>query len=800
MKKLHLICNSHIDPVWMWDWEEGLGEAISTFYQAEQFLGEFDYIFNHNEAILYEFIEQKDPELFEAIKARIKAGTWHIMGGWYLQPDCNLPSGEAFVRQIALGRKYFREKFGARPTTAINFDSFGHSVGLVQILKKCGYDSYLFCRPMPEMKELPARQFVWVGKDGSRIKATRAEDESIYCSGFGTALADVKRKAAVYDKEDVGVALWGVGNHGGVPSRKDLTDINAYIADSETEVLHSTPEQYFADIDPTAEFAGSLQPCLIGAYTSMQSIKRKHIELESMLFTTEKLCSLAELRGLYQKNEAAFSAAQKHLAALEFHDVYSGTCTQEGEKSCLRKADTALELLQAEFDKAFFALCTRQEKAKDGEFPIFIFNSQPYSRDSVLETEFLMPKALISDEAQYTVTAYQNGKPIPTQCIKELSNINYDRRKRIAYRCALLPFGITRVDFRVKTEPKKEKMFPAGQDIVLTDSVKSVRISAKTGLLESFRVGGKELLSGGAFLPVMPDDNADPWGWYMDRIGTDETPFRLSECDRGPFAGLKNIHMIESGEVLTEVESFFEAGASFVRIAYKIYRDLPTIDVAVDVLWNEQQKALKIKIPTALPGEFFGQIPFATDTFEKDGSEITAHRFVGLQDGENALMLYNNCTYGFSASGNDLYATLLRGAAYCAHPIDERPLLNHDGFVPTIEQGRHHFSFRLSYDKKCEAENLAQEFVCAPYSLNFFPHGGGDAPADILRIDNRAVSVSAFYKDNDGYILRLVNNNETAAEAEITLCGIEFRAVFTPYEAKTFRFAGNTLEEKPIWV
>lgn len=800
MKKLHLICNSHIDPVWMWDWEEGLGEAISTFYQAEQFCREFDYVFNHNEALLYEFVEQKDPALFEEIKKQVAAGKWHIMGGWYLQPDCNMPSGEAFVRQIELGRKYFEEKFGVRPSTAINFDSFGHSVGLVQILKKCGYDSYLFCRPMPEMKELPAREFVWVGKDGSRIKATRAEDETIYCSGFGTALADVTRKAAVYDTEEVGVALWGVGNHGGLPSRKDLNDIADYIAASDIEVLHSTPEQFFADITPTAEYAGSLQPCLIGAYTSMQSIKQKHIELETMLFTTEKLCTLAELLGLYRKDTSAFTAAQKHLAALEFHDVYSGTCAQDGEKSSLRKADAAFELLQTEFDKAFFALCARSYKAKDGDFPIFIFNSQPYARSAVCETEFLMPKALISDTQRYTVTAYQDGKRLPTQCIKELSNINYDRRKRIAYRCELAPFGITRVDFRVETAPKTEKKLSAMQDIVLTDSVKTVRISAETGLLESFRIGGKELLSGGAVLPVMLQDNADPWGWYMDGVGTEETPLRLSECSKGPFAGLKNVHIIEDGEVLTEVECFFEAGASFVRVSYKIYRDAPTIDIGVDVLWNEQQKALKLKIPMAVSGDFFGQIPFATDTFPKNGCEINAHRFVGLQDGENALTLYNNCTYGFSADGNTLYATLLRGAAYCAHPIDERPLLNHDGFVPAIEQGRHHFSFRLSYDKKSEAENRAQEFVMPPYSLCLFPHGTGTADEALLTVDNRAVSVSAFYKTDEGYILRLVNNNETATAADIILCGNGYRISFIPYEVKTFRFDGKTLEEKPIWV
>lgn len=312
MKKLHLICNSHIDPVWMWDWEEGLGESISTFHQAEEFFRDFDYIFNHNESILYEFIEKKDPELFARIKARVESGDWHIMGGWYLQPDCNIPSGEAFVRQIGLGRRYFQEKFGKRPTTAINFDSFGHTVGLVQILKKCGFDSYLFCRPMPEMLELPARQFLWVGKDGSKIKATRCEDESIYCSGFGTALVDIQRKASVYDTEDVGVALWGVGNHGGLPSRKDLEDVTRYMREAGFEVIHSTPEEYFGEIEPTAEFAGSLQPCLIGAYTAMQSIKQKHIELENKLFTTEKLCALAELNGLYTKDEAVFERVERH--------------------------------------------------------------------------------------------------------------------------------------------------------------------------------------------------------------------------------------------------------------------------------------------------------------------------------------------------------------------------------------------------------------------------------------------------------------------------------------------------------
>ena len=799
MKKIHLICNSHLDPVWMWDWEEGYGEAISTFHQAELFCRDYDYIFNHNEAVLYEFIEEHDPELFARIKEQVKAGKWHIMGGWYLQPDCNMPSGEAFVRQIGLGRKYFQEKFGARPTTAVNFDSFGHSVGLVQILKKCGYDSYICCRPNPEMMELP-RDFWWVGKDGSRVKVTRTTDENLYCTAYGNAKNEIVRMVDLYQDGENGVALWGVGNHGGLPSKKDLEDVAELIAQSDDLIVHSTPEQYFADLQPETEFNRSMQPCLIGCYTAMQSIKQKHIELENKIFTTEKLCSYAALNGLYTKNEEAFREGEKALASLEFHDIFAGTCTAEGEKSSLRRADYALELLQKEWNKAFFAICGKHNKAEIGEFPVFIFNSQPYDREMVCETEYLMPKPVISDTEQYTVSVYQNGKKIPSQCIKELSNINYDRRKRIAYRCALPAMGEARVDFRVEVEPKKFLAPTTGEEIVFSDSIKTIRISRKTGLMESYVVNGKEMLSGGAFLPVMYEDNADPWGWYMERIGENPVAFVLCDGNTGPFEKLTNVNIIEDGDILTEVESFFECGASFVRISYKMYKDMSYTDVKADVFWNEQQKILKIKIPASFDGQFIGQIPFATDEFQKDGKEITAHRFVGFSDGENVLALYNNCTYGFSAEGNDLYTTLLRGAAYCAHPIGDRILIDPNRFTPAIEQGRHSFSFRLSYDPAEKLENNAQDFVNPPFSLNFFPHGNGELAKPVLNIDNPAVSLSAFYKTEEGYILRLVNNNPQRMSTELTLCGRTYPITLEKYEVKCFIFANGLLSQKEVWL
>ncbi|MFA7186089.1 MAG: hypothetical protein WC082_14410, partial [Victivallales bacterium] len=169
-KSIHLICNAHLDPVWLWQREEGIAEALSTFRVAASFCEKYNsFIFCHNEAILYEWVERYEPALFERIQKLVKANRWHIMGGWYLQPDCNMISGESLIRQITLGREFFRKKFGIYPKTAVNFDPFGHSRGLVQVLKKAGFESYLFMRPDRKNCKLPANLFRWRGYDGSEI-------------------------------------------------------------------------------------------------------------------------------------------------------------------------------------------------------------------------------------------------------------------------------------------------------------------------------------------------------------------------------------------------------------------------------------------------------------------------------------------------------------------------------------------------------------------------------------------------------------------------------------------------------
>jgi alpha-mannosidase len=797
MKTFHLVCAAHLDPVWMWDWDEGADTALATFYSAVKLSGEYDYIFCHNEAILYEYIERYAPKLFQEIQALVKAGKWHIMGGWYLQPDCTVPSGEAFLRQISVGREFFDEKFSVRPTTAVNFDSFGHTRGLVQILKKSGYDSYLFCRPMKEFLSLPANPFLWRGYDGSEIKALRLDDSNLYCSALGNARNEIVRKAGSFSDQDVGVALWGVGNHGGGPSRKDLSDIMELMDEKKGEyrILHSTPEAYFAMVKPTVTYSGSLLPCFIKSYSSISAIKQKQAQFETTLFKYEKACSAASLAGVYTYNRAVFHAAEKSLCAMGFHDILSGTCIEKGLISTLRRSDAALEAITDEFLKAFHALAETFPEAKEGDNPLAIYSFQSYPRTSLVETEMLIPQALVSDTEAYALSVYQDGKEIPSQVIKEDANIPYDRRKRILYQTNLRPLSVSEVIVRYTIKKKEPHLVDDGCDLAFDFGTRKIHINRQSGLLDSYCVDGKEYLGGGAFVPVMFDDNADPWGWYLKKLGSNLTPFALSQnAKEGPFPGISGVHVLENGPLLHEVECVFSLRSSYVRILYKLYPTMPYIDVDVDVLWNEKKRGLKLMLPLREKGSYFAQEAYGTEEWQADGAENVGQRFVGVVENAHALVVYNNGTYGNAKEGTDLYLTLLNGAAYCAHPIEDRPTLDEARYNRFIEQGSHHFAFRLAVNEKKECERLADEFMAGPYSVNRYPHGQKALVPDLISLSDPNLVVSSFRaRKKGGYLIRLFHNDSGVVEADFRVVSSRLHLVFGPYEFKTLSYDNGTL-------
>ena len=800
MKERHLICNAHIDPIWQWDWPEGVSATLSTFYSAVRLAEKFEYIFCHNEVTVYKYVEEYAPDLFEKIKELVKQGKWHIMGGWYLQPDCNMPAGESFVRQIREGQRYFKEKFGVVPTTAINFDPFGHTVGLVQIIKKCGQDSYMFMRPYPCEMELPSEQFIWRGLDGSEIKAIRSGP---YNSPLGTSAAAIKERAEEQPFE-VGAVLWGVGNHGGGPSFKDLSDIEEkLLTDTEIQYVHSTPEKFFARISPREVYDKSLHISMPGCYTSMYRVKKLHAHLENELYLAEKMSALAFARGLLPEYpEKELRSATQDLLNAEFHDVLPGTSVQCGEDAGLRYLNHGILDAERVKIRAYFALSKTEQPAAEGEYPIVVFNPNPYELCDNVECEFMLADQNWSLEQLSSITVKdKDGNVIPHQVIKEESNLNLDWRKRIIFAAKLEPLALSRysvyIDYKEQTADSHKDVF------VFDNGRKHVEVDRETGLLKSYKILGKEYIGEGFGL-VSFDDNADPWAMaehQLARLGTNERRFSLSHTPRGPFRGMKSVQVVEDGDIYLGIEAFFEQDNTHARIAYKIYKNNDYVDVDVNVYMGDIDRIIKLKVPVAMNGRLIGQTAFGTEELFMDARENVAHRFLAIDDGKECFALMNTGVYGSHYENGAIYQSLVRGVTYCAHPIGLRQLIPDDKYTKKIDQSDNNYSFRIYVGERTSLERRTQEFVTKPYALNIFPiPTEGITPKEFnVRFGDDITSLAALKKadEKDALILRLLNNTDGAYDTFVSVGDVSLPLSFGKYEVKTVIFEDGRLCESP---
>ncbi len=797
MKKVHLICNAHIDPIWQWDWQEGASATLSTFRCAADLADEFDYIFCHNEVTVYKYIEEYAPALFQRIKDLVQAGKWRIMGGWYLQPDCNMPSGESFTRQILKGKEYFTEKFGVFPTAAVNFDPFGHTKGLVQIIQKCGQDSYLFMRPWPQELALPSNQFHWQGFAGSRIKANRVR---AYASALGQAAQAIQERAA-NQPQDVVCVTWGVGNHGGGPSRKDLADIRELMENSEIEYVHSSPEQFFSEMRTRATWDKSIQISNPGCYTSMLKVKQAHIALEKELYLAEKLCATAASAGLMDYPGEKFGEITEDLLNAEFHDTLPGTCIRSGEQNALNLLGHGMLEAERLKTRGFFALSNEQDQAAEGEYPILVFNSQPYDVEENIECEFILADQNWNDTIRAAIELLdEDGNAVPYQQIKEESNLNLDWRKRIIFKAKLKAMEMSRYSVYIHFEPAKAKEITRA--FAYDDGHKYVEVDPETGLLTHYRLDGVEYIGKGFGL-VMCDDNADPWAMgksQLEAVGTDPVPFALETVPGGPFRGLRSIQVTDNGPIYLGIEAFFVSGNTRARIGYKIYKNDDAVDIDVHVFLQDMDKMVKLRVPMATQGHLVGQTAFGEDALFTDGRENVSHRYVCLQRPGSSLGLLNNCLYGSSFRENVLYLSLVRGVTYCAHPIEDRPLIPGDRYVKKPDQGESSFSFRLIAAPAEQMGQLAQRFNQKPFAINAYPLNKVETKplrASAVKLDNTAVTLEAFKgaDQGQGYILRLLNNTARSQTAILQVRGTQMELAFADHEVKTVVFRDGVLTE-----
>jgi len=798
VKELHLICNAHLDPIWQWNWEEGAAAALSTFSSAADLCDEFDYIFCHNEVTLYKYIAEYAPTLFERIKALIKKGKWHIMGGWYLQPDLNMPSGESIVRQILVGRQYFMDNFGVWPETAIAFDAFGHSVGLPQIIAKCGQKNFLFGRS--GCNALPDDRFLWQSPDGTQIKAAWSHGGYNSPMGRVNETIDERTKGCEHDRVCV---LWGVGNHGGGPSRRDLQIIEEMKAAGTCKMLHSTPDTFFAEIDPTVVHDVSLRTVFPGCYTAMSRIKAEHAALENDLYYAEIAASAAALRGLIDYPADELNEAVEDLLNAEFHDVLPGTSIRAGEENGMQLLEHGRLLCNRIRARAFFALCGAEPKAAPGEYPILVLNSLPYTQTTEVACELMLADQNWRDDitSHLTITG-PDGAPVAFQKVKEESNLNLDWRKKIIFEATLAPLSVTRFSLYADLAPTPAaQVFPQNAPIILDTPCMHAAIDRTTGSLTSFCVDGREYLSAPVTVNVY-DDLPDPWRMdaeSLSQLGTNERPCTLMEKPDGPFEGMSPVQVIENGDIYLGVEAFLRCENTRVRIEYDLYKRTPKVDVKIDVFAGDANRVVKLALPTSMPGDYIGQTAFATETLAQDGSPQVAQRFVAKTDADgNALGLLSAGIYGSACRDGVVTLTLLRTATYCAHPIPGRPVLPEGRFTKKMDMGERNFTVRLVACRTDELDKLSLEFNRPPFAVNVFPVQSDVAAKPFaIGISDTCVTLVTFKKREGApsYILRLLNDTQNAKDVTLTLCGTNINLHFGRYEVKTVEYVDGTLNE-----
>lgn len=731
--RVRMIGNAHIDPVWLWQWPEGYQEVRATFQSAIDRLDEYpDFVFTCDSSLFFRWIEESDPELFERIRERVAEGRFEIVGGWWIEPDCNIPSGESFVRQALYGQRYLHEKLGVTATTGANIDSFGHNATIPQILRKSGIDSYVFLRPGPdENAELPGPLFRWESPDGSHVLAYRIPHE--YCAPKDDVGRHVERAIASLPSGREGLAVfYGVGNHGGGPTKANLEQI-AQMPGLEPSSLREFFDAVDGDL-PT--WRGELQHHAPGCYTTHSGIKRWNRRAENLLQRAEKWSAVADHIGAQPYPLAELTEAWKLLLFNQFHDTLAGTSIEPAYEDARDQIGHASSIAALAFNRAVQSIARRIDIAQEEEMrPVVVFNPHPWALRADVEIEYTWLRA----EGAHVVDVA--GDVVPMQLARPLTTMS-GLRSRLVFPVEVPPLGYRTYRIRkgsVEHEAVQERELP---------------VSSRA---------------------VVIDDRSDTWGHGVTAYGDE-----IGEFER------VSVETIEHGPVRTIVRVESRYGSSTLREDYVLSQGAAYVDVRVTLDWHERLKLLKLRYPTAVETEVATfEIPYGHLERATSGREEPGQTWVDA----GGLTAINDAKHGYDVRGGEIGISVVRSPVWAWHDPRE---LEEGGDFEYMDQGRQTFTVRLVPHggdwRDAGVVRLAAELNQPPFALietfhagplpqraSYADDGGGDVVVTVVKGG-----------EDGGCVVRAFESAGRAAHATIDALGTTIDADFAPNEIKTF--------------
>lgn len=790
--KFYLIGNAHLDPVWQWKISEGLSLIRSTFRSALDRMNENEnYKFTSASAAYYQWIKAVDPDMFEEIKQRVKEGRWGITGGMWVQPDCNIPSGEAFCRHFLYSQAFFKENFGKTTGIGYNVDSFGHTAALPQIFKKSGIDRYVYMRPTREIEnpDLPEENLhKWVGNDGSEVIAFRIPD--VYNGDLSE-----ERIAKYIDRSQDQMVFYGIGNHGGGPSKEHLKQAEKLIENGNYK--YAVPDEYF---DETAgsempTVSGDLKHHASGCYSANSMIKYENRRSECELVRAETADTIAALMVGGEYHNAEFQKAWQRVMFNQFHDILAGCCIKEAYNdahnafgyACQKATELenlALQKIAAKIKTTDFLDADPSEMRdrlwyREGEgSPIVVFNPHPFKVNSAVSFGTHKVSRVVDS----------SGKDVPYQLVRA-PYTDCDIFKKCLFEVELPPMGYKVYYIYSKTENSAE--MKADTELCVTEntienSLVKIVIDKETGAISSYVLKDKnrEFAKGSLCKAIVCDDSMhDTWSHLIKNLNDDIGAFGEGE-----------LKVTENGPLRATVKSVTKYGNSVLKKYYTLYKNDPRLYIRAVLDIDEEYKIVKFSFPVNIdkPKAVYS-MPYGFIEKSPNGEEDIAHEWADIVDAETnaGLAVINDGRYSHCAIDNDLRVIVARSCAYLDHYAQE----HRDEEMEFIDKGEQEFNFILLP----HTENATADIANCGKLLNMPPvvieesHHDGVLPQEYsaLQLDRKNISVSAVKKceTDDGIILRLCETSGIATAVKIKFNAMDkaFDLEFSPQEVKTVK-------------
>ena len=693
--------HAHIDMNWMWGWQETVAATIATFRTVLDMMREYpEFTFSQSQTSVYKIIDDYAPEMKEEMLQRIAEGRWEVTAAAWVETDKNMPDTESLIRHIEYTRNYLEEHWGiSREKLNLDFspDTFGHSRFVPEINTFGGVKYYYHCRGLQD--DLTLYRY----KCPSGAEILMYKEPYWYNSGVtpdcGTGIFGLSKRCAGLK---TGLIVYGVGDHGGGPSRRDIERVLEMQGWPVFPTMKfGTVREYFAKAEAVREklpvVDHELNAIFAGCYTTQSRIKRGNRKTEQALLDAEKLAAFRTMADGTPAPTGRLEKAWQGVLFTHFHDILTGSCVQESREHAMglfadslahaqqtqsasatalsRMTDTSaflsdedIRFTQAEGAGVGFGISNHSgvpnPERSAGKTRIYtVFNNAPVAKRECVE---LTVWDYTGDLRRLEAVDSQMN-PLPLELLDREMQTYWDHRYvRVLVKVEVAAMGYATIALREKPVTDYPTFYLSAErtespkgDITLENEFLRAKIDGRSGMLLSLvdKTTGKEQLSAPAGLCVVDTEKAtsDAWkiGRYLGVTPVDHT-LRMEPISGNLRHGVRMEHQMLHSSVKTEVT--LEEGARALKYSF-------SVDWSEAASQSKTHPVLIYRMPLKDKAEqVLMDVPAGCAVRTARAMDLPGLSFAAALTGEKVPYIVTDCKYGYRLDRSELIATLINTA------------------------------------------------------------------------------------------------------------------------------------------